>query len=71
MLLYGGGISDGNLHSHVDLPIVLLGAGGEIRGGRHVRYPKGTPLANLHVTLLEHLGVPVEALGESSGRVEL
>jgi hypothetical protein len=71
MLLYGGGISDGNLHSHVDLPILLLGAGGEIRGGRHVRYPKGTPLANLHVTLLGHLGVPVETLGEGSGRVEL
>jgi hypothetical protein len=71
MLLYGGGISDGNLHSHVDLPILLIGGGdGRIKGGRHIRYPKNTPLANLHVTLLEKLGVAVEAFGESTGRVD-
>ncbi len=68
LFLYGTGISDSNTHFHDDLPIALVGGkNAGIRGGRYVRYPEDTPLANLHVTILEKLGVPVEALGDSTG----
>ncbi|MDA1091980.1 MAG: DUF1552 domain-containing protein [Acidobacteria bacterium] len=68
LFLYGTGISDSNTHFHDDLPIALVGGkNAGIRGGRYLRYPADTPLANLHVTILEKLGVPVEALGDSTG----
>jgi Protein of unknown function (DUF1552) len=70
LFLYGTGISDSNTHFHDDLPVALVGgktAG--IRGGRYVRHPKGTPLTNLHVTILENLGVPVDQIGDSTGRL--
>ena len=71
MFLYGTGISDSNTHFHDDLPIALIGGKNTgITGGRYVRYPEDTPLANLHVTLLEKLGIPVEALGDSTGRLD-
>jgi hypothetical protein len=67
MLLYGGGISDGNLHNHSPLPIVLVGGGnGRLKGGRHLRYPKDTPMANLLLNVLDRVGVPTEALGDST-----
>jgi hypothetical protein len=72
LFLYGTGISDSNTHFHDDLPIALIGGqAAGIKGGRYVRYPKGTPLANLHVTVLEMLGVSVEKLGDSTGRLDL
>jgi hypothetical protein len=72
VLLYGSGISDGNVHSHDGLPILLAGgAAGQIKGGRHARYPKGTPLLNLHLSLLDMMGVPVDKLGESTGKLEI
>ena len=68
LFLYGSGISDGNLHFHLDLPTLLAGgAAGRVAGGRHLRYPSDTPLANLHVTVLDKLGLPVETFGDSSG----
>ena len=71
LFLYGTGISDSNTHFHDDLPIALVGGkNAGIRGGRYVRYPEDTPLANLHVTILEKLGVPVEAFGDSTGQLE-
>ena len=71
LFLYGAGISDSNSHFHDDLPIALIGGrNAGIRGGRYIRYPQDTPLANLHVTILEHLGVPVEAFGDSTGRLD-
>ena len=71
MLLYGCGISDSNVHMHDNLPIVLVGgAGGTIKGGRHIRYPKDTPVTNLFLSMLDRLGVPAESLGDSTGRVE-
>ncbi len=71
MILYGCGISDGNLHLHTDLPILLAGGGtGQLKGGRHIRCAKDTPLANLELTILEKLGVPMESLGDSTGRVK-
>jgi uncharacterized protein DUF1552 len=72
MLIYGTGISDSNAHLHDDLPIVLVGGGAAgIKGGRYIRYPKETPLTNLWLTVLDKMGVPVEKLGDSTGRVEL
>jgi hypothetical protein len=71
MLLYGAGISDSNIHMHDNLPLVLVGgAAGRIKGGRHVRYPKDTPVTNLFLNMLDKLGVPVDRIGDSTGRLE-
>ncbi len=70
-ILYGSSISDGNAHTHHDLPIVLLGGAGQVKGGRHQRYPKETPLNNLLLTMMDHAGVRVEKLGDSTGEVKL
>ncbi len=68
MIVYGSGISDGNAHSHDDLPILVAGRGnGTIQSGRHVRHPAETPLANLHLALLGRMGVPVASFGDSTG----
>jgi hypothetical protein len=70
LFLYGTGISDSNTHFHDDLPIALVGGkAAGITGGRYIRYPKGTPLTNLHVTILQNMGVPVEQIGDSTGPV--
>ncbi len=72
MIVYGSALSDGNLHFHNNLPVLLLGGGaGGIKGGRHIRYPEDTPLTNLFLTLLDRLEVPAENLGDSTGRLEL
>jgi hypothetical protein len=71
LFLYGTGISDSNTHFHDDLPIALIGGkAAGIKGGRYIGYPKGTPLANMHVTILDMLGVPCEKLGDSTGKVD-
>ncbi len=71
LFLYGTGISDSNTHFHDDLPIALIGGrNAGIKGDRYIRYPADTPLGNLHVTILEMLGVPVEAFGDSTGRLD-
>ena len=71
LFLYGTGISDSNTHFHDDLPIALVGGkAAGIDGGRYVRYAADTPLTNLHVTILEKLGTPVEALGDSTGKLD-
>ena len=68
VLLYGSGLGNGNLHEPKRLPLIVAGGGcGEIQGGRHVRFPSGTILSNLHVTLLQKLGVPVTKVGDSTG----
>src|SRR5712691_2761909 len=64
MIVYGSSLSDANAHTHHDLPTVLVGGGvGQIKGGRHVRDPKDTPMNNLLVTVLDKAGVPIENLG--------
>jgi hypothetical protein len=70
MIVYGAGMSDSNAHDPKNLPILLAGGGaGHLKGGNHVRFAKDTPLANLHVTLLDKLGVRVEKLGDSAGEL--
>jgi hypothetical protein len=72
-IIYGSGMSDGNGHNHHNLPTLLVGGGaGSVDGGRHVRYPveSETPVANLFLNVLDKLGVPVDTLGDSSGRLE-
>ena len=67
LILYGGGIGNGNAHSHTNLPAVLAGgAGGRLRGDRHLMYPDGTPLANLLLTLADKVGVDLEKIGDST-----
>jgi hypothetical protein len=69
LVLYGSSLSDGNLHWHDNLPILLLGGG--IRGGRHIRYPANTPMTNLLLTVLDRLDVPLDRLGDSTGKLDL
>jgi hypothetical protein len=72
MILYGAGMSESNEHYPYNLPILLLGGGsGQLKGGRHVRFPDDSQLASLHVTLLDKMGVPVERLGNSDGQLVL
>jgi hypothetical protein len=68
MLIYGAGMSDSNRHDPNNLPILLVGgAGGQLKGGRHVKYEGNPPMANLLVTLMDKMDVPVERLGGSTG----
>jgi Protein of unknown function (DUF1552) len=70
VIIYGSGISDSNEHLHTNLPILVAGGGaGELKGGRHLRFSEDTPLANLHITLLGKLGIPLESLGDSTGQL--
>lgn len=70
LLLYGSSISDGNAHTHHDLPLVLVGgAGCNVKGGRHIRYPKETPMNNLLLTMLDKAGVPAQTLGDATGKI--
>jgi len=70
LILYGGGISDGNLHDHSNLPLFLVGgSSGTLKGGRHLTYPEKTPMTNLLVSILDKAGVPTERLGDSTGKL--
>jgi hypothetical protein len=72
LVLYGAGMSEGNGHIPLNLPIVLVGgASGQLKGGRHIKAPQGTPLANLHTSLLKKLGVPVEKQGNSTAEFNI
>jgi hypothetical protein len=71
MIVYGAGIADGNLHTEDNLPTILVGgAAGKIKGGRHIRSPKGTPMANLYLRMLDNVGVAVDHLGNSTGKLD-
>ena len=70
LFLYGSGISDSNTHFHDDLPIALIGGqAAGVRGGRYLRSAKGTPVANLYLTVLQQMGVDVETFGDSTGTI--
>ncbi|HIG28266.1 MAG TPA: DUF1552 domain-containing protein [Verrucomicrobiales bacterium] len=71
LILCGSGMGNPNVHDHVDLPILLAGGGtGTHKGGRHIRYSKPTPLANLHLSMLEKVGVQRDTFADSSGKLE-
>lgn len=70
MVMLGSGISDGDRHNHDELPIVLAGRGGGfIKPGRHIRFPRNTPLCNLYLSMLETMGVKQERFGDSNGKL--
>jgi hypothetical protein len=70
LLLYGSGMGNPNRHDHDNLPILVAGgAAGRMKGGRHIRFAKPTPLANLHLTLLDKVGVQLVSFGDSRGKV--
>ncbi|MEO8256377.1 MAG: DUF1552 domain-containing protein [Acidobacteriota bacterium] len=72
MFLYGSGMSNGNLHTHDNLPILLVGgAAGRLKGDRHIRMKANTPLSNVMTAILGKAGVPTDHFGESSGQVDL
>jgi len=71
LCLFGSGMGNPDVHDHANLPIVVAGgAAGRVKGGRHIRYQVPTPLANLHLTLLERAGVRLESFADSRGRVQ-
>ena len=71
LILYGGGIGNGNLHEHNNLPLLMAGKlGGQIKPGRHVLYPNNTPMTNLLVSVLDKAGVPTDKLGDSTGPIQ-
>jgi len=71
IVVYGGAICDGNSHSHKDLPMIVAGRGdGKLKPGRHIQYPKGTPMTNLYLSLLDRVNVPTERLGDSTGQLQ-
>jgi hypothetical protein len=70
MYLLGSGMGNPNVHNHTNLPILVAGGKGQVKGGRHVKYEEARPLANLHLTLLEKAGVHLESFGDSHGRVD-
>lgn len=68
MIVYGGGISDGNRHDHSHLPIVLAGhGGGKLHAGQHLVAPDNTPMTNLYLALMDRMGVHAERVGDSTG----
>jgi hypothetical protein len=72
LVVYGGGMGNGNLHRHTDLPCLLAGKlGGQFTTGRHLAYPENTPMTNLLLTILASVGVRQETLGDSTGGLNL
>ncbi len=68
LILFGSNMSNSNLHDHFPLPIAVVGGGcGRLQGNRHLRYPDRTPIANLHVALLNRVGIPTKSFGNSTG----
>jgi uncharacterized protein DUF1552 len=71
LLLFGAGLSNGNEHSHIDLPLLVAGGASQLKGGRHIQYPLDTPMSNLLLSMLDKVGVSIEHLGDSTGRLKL
>ncbi len=71
LYLYGSGMGNPNVHDHQNLPIIVAGgAAGNMQGGRHIRFDKPTPLANLHLTLLNKVGVEMDSFSDSTGQLD-
>ena len=68
LILYGSGMSNSNVHNHSPLPVLIAGgAAGRMKGGRHLKYPDDTPMANLLLSILDKAGVTQESVGDSTG----
>lgn len=71
LYLYGSGMGNPNVHDHTNLPIIVAGgAAGRMKGGRHIQFKEPTPLANLHLTLLDKVGVKLDRFADSNGMVD-
>ncbi len=70
LLLYGSGIGNPNVHDHTNLPIIVAGGAGGMQGNRHIRYKEVKPLANLHLTLLDKVGVRLDSFADSNGKID-
>lgn len=71
MIVYGAGLSDGNRHTHDNLPVMIVGSGGGyIKGGRRITYRKETPISNLYLTMMDRMGVPADHFGDATGRLD-
>jgi hypothetical protein len=71
LILFGSNMSNSNAHNHFPLPnLVLGGASGHQKGGRHLKYPDHTPMTNLLLSMLDKVGVPMETLGDSTGALQ-
>src|SRR3989442_3394281 len=71
LYLYGSGIGNPNVHDHTNLPILVAGGSASgLKGGRHIKYAKPTPLANLHLTLLDKVGVHLDKFADSQGQMD-
>ena len=71
LILYGSGIGNPNVHDHSNLPILVAGGAAHgMKGGRHIQFAKPTPLANLHLTLLDKAGVHLDSFADSNGKVD-
>ncbi|HEV8130060.1 MAG TPA: DUF1552 domain-containing protein [Acidobacteriota bacterium] len=71
MVIYGSALSDGNRHTHENLPVLLAGRGdGSLKPGRHIVFKQGTPMTNLYLSLLDRMGVHPEKIGDSTGKIE-
>jgi hypothetical protein len=72
VMLYGAGMSDSNRHDNKGLPLVMVGGGsGHLKPAGHIRYAERTPISNLHLTILDKMGVPVDKMSDSTGKLEL
>jgi hypothetical protein len=72
VMLYGAGMSDSNRHDNKGLPLVMVGGGsGHLKPAGHIRYAERTPISNLHLTILDKMGVPVDRMSDSTGKLEL
>jgi hypothetical protein len=70
--LMGSGMGNPDIHDHQNLPIILArGGASSVRGGRHIKFEQLTPLANLHLTLMDHMGVRLDRFVDSTGRIDL
>src|SRR5262249_14972376 len=71
LYLYGSGMGNPNVHDHTNLPIIVAGgAAGKMRGGRHIRFDDPVLLANLHLTLLDKVGVRLDRFADSDGKID-
>ena len=71
LYLYGSGMGNPSVHDHLNLPILVAGGGaGKVEGGRHIKYAEPTPMSNLHLTLLDSVGVHLDSFADSTGKID-